>query len=422
VYVGEQRSVNILLVDDRVENLVALEAILESLGHNLVRALSGREALKHLLRADFALILLDVRMPIMDGFETAELIREREKCRHIPIIFVTGADTERVYEQRGYSSGAIDYIAKPFQPHVLRSKVAALVDLYVKTEQIKEQAEIVRRSELLEAQRQMEIRERELLKAAYAKEKRIAETLQRSLLLNPSADEFPGLSIAPFYEPALDDALLGGDFYDTFPIGAGNIVLAVGDATGKGLAAAAHTAEIKYALRAFVWQCRSPSEALAQLNAFVLNGPHPLSREHESFVCLGLMIVNPATGDASISCAGIEPPAVVRVNHCVEPIEIPGLPIGVMGDAVYDERCVKLAVGDTVVMATDGITEARHGKDCFGYDRLVKHIHKAAGKPVDGLGKAILNAARQFAGGKLQDDACLLVARMTGATVTTADS
>jgi serine phosphatase RsbU (regulator of sigma subunit) len=405
-------EVNILIVDDREENLFSLEAILEPLGHNVVRAQSGRDALKHLLREDYALILLDVKMPIMDGFETAAVIRERDKCRHIPIIFVTAADSAKLYEQRGYLSGAVDYIAKPIHPEILRSKVSVFVDLYLKTEQIKEQAEIVRRSELLEAQRQMERRERELLEAAYAKEKRIAETLQRSLLLGPSADEFPGLRITPIYEAALDDALLGGDFYDVFSIGGGNIVLAVGDATGKGLTAAAHTAEIKYALRAFIWQSPCPSEALAILNTFLLHGPHPLAREHESFICLGLVVLNPLTGDAIFSCAGIEPPAIIRSNGEIEPIEIPGLPVGIIADATYRTRHVKLELGDTIVMVTDGITEARKDLEILGYDRMLKFIDENTREmPVDEIGGAILEHARAFAGGKLQDDACLLVAR-----------
>jgi PAS domain S-box-containing protein len=120
----------VLLVDDEPDNLVALTAVLEPLGRTLVRASSGEEALKLLLRQDFAVILLDVRMPGLDGFETARLIKEREKTRHIPIIFVTAIskDTENVF--RGYSEGAVDYLLKPYDPAVLRSKVSVFVELY----------------------------------------------------------------------------------------------------------------------------------------------------------------------------------------------------------------------------------------------------------------------------------------------------
>jgi len=121
--------VNILLVDDRPENLLALEAILEPLGERLVRAHSGDEALKCLLTEEFAVILLDVQMPGLNGFETAELIKSRERTRYVPIIFLTAISKDEAYVFRGYSVGAVDYMSKPFQPDVLRSKVSVFVDL-----------------------------------------------------------------------------------------------------------------------------------------------------------------------------------------------------------------------------------------------------------------------------------------------------
>ena len=126
----DEHKANILLVDDRPENLAALESILEPLGHNLVRATSGEEALKRLLRDDFALILLDVEMPGIDGFETAEHIKSRERSKHIPIIFLTALDEEDQRALRGYSAGAVDYLYKPFNPVVLRSKVQVFIDLW----------------------------------------------------------------------------------------------------------------------------------------------------------------------------------------------------------------------------------------------------------------------------------------------------
>jgi PAS domain S-box-containing protein len=123
---------SILLVDDQEENLLALEAVLEPLGQRLVRATSGEEALGALLREEFALILLDVQMPDMDGFQTATLIKQREKTQHIPIIFLTALSKELHHMFRGYSAGAVDYVIKPFDPMILRSKVQVFVDLYRK--------------------------------------------------------------------------------------------------------------------------------------------------------------------------------------------------------------------------------------------------------------------------------------------------
>jgi PAS domain S-box-containing protein len=135
---------NLLLVDDQAKNLLALEAILEPLGQNLVRAHSGHEALKQLLRMDFAAILLDVQMPEMDGFETATLIKQRARSRHIPILFLTAISKDDPYVFKGYSVGAVDYIFKPFNPDVLRSKVSVFIELFRKNEKIKQQAELLR--------------------------------------------------------------------------------------------------------------------------------------------------------------------------------------------------------------------------------------------------------------------------------------
>ena len=163
-------KVNILLVDDRPENLLALEAILEPLAQTLVRANSGEEALKHLLTREFAVILLDVQMPGMNGFDTARLIKARERSRHIPIIFLTAISKEEAYVFEGYSVGAVDYMFKPFQPDILRSKVSVFVDLYRKQEQIKLQDELLRESE----RRELELRHRAELQETQA---RLAEVV-----------------------------------------------------------------------------------------------------------------------------------------------------------------------------------------------------------------------------------------------------
>ncbi|MFC5820332.1 response regulator [Nonomuraea harbinensis] len=134
----------ILLVDDREENLIALEAILSSLDLVPVRARSGEEALKALLNTEFALILLDVRMPGMDGFETAAHIKRRERTRNIPIIFLTVVDSAPDYAFRGYAAGAVDYLTKPFDPWVLRAKVSVFAELYNMNKRLAEQAALLR--------------------------------------------------------------------------------------------------------------------------------------------------------------------------------------------------------------------------------------------------------------------------------------
>jgi signal transduction histidine kinase len=169
--------VNILLVDDQPANLVALEAMLQGLGQNLIRAESGREALKWLLTHDFAVILLDVKMPEMDGFETAALIRQRDKSRHTPILFLTAADNSQNHAVRGYAVGAVDYLVKPVVPEFVRSKVAVFVELAKKSELLRRQTQLLAESEQAalelaetraELVRDLEHKNRELESFSYA--------------------------------------------------------------------------------------------------------------------------------------------------------------------------------------------------------------------------------------------------------------
>ncbi|HEX6969044.1 MAG TPA: response regulator [Micromonosporaceae bacterium] len=126
----------VLLVDDRRENLLALEAILQGLPVQTVSVESGEAALKQLLIDDFAVLLLDAQMPDMDGFETASHVKRRERTRNLPIIFLTAADRDAQLAVRGYAAGAVDYLTKPFDPWVLRAKVAVFVELWGKNRQL----------------------------------------------------------------------------------------------------------------------------------------------------------------------------------------------------------------------------------------------------------------------------------------------
>src|SRR5215211_234448 len=138
---GASATADILVVDDQADSVMALEAVLSPLGHEVVTARSGEEALKHLLERDFAVIVMDVRMPGMDGFETVELIKSRRRNEDVSVIFLTGADADGREVTRGYSAGAVDYIVKPVDPDVLRSKVAVLLKLQRKSAELRESEE-----------------------------------------------------------------------------------------------------------------------------------------------------------------------------------------------------------------------------------------------------------------------------------------
>ncbi|RKH66678.1 hybrid sensor histidine kinase/response regulator [Corallococcus llansteffanensis] len=152
----------ILMVDDHPANLLALEAILEPLGQELVKATSGEDALKQLLQRDFAVILMDVQMPGLDGFQTASLIKQRERTRTIPVIFLTALSRDAAHVFKGYAHGAVDYLLKPFDPEILRSKVSVFVDLFLKEQQLQRQAALLRQRDREMLERQGALRYRRL--------------------------------------------------------------------------------------------------------------------------------------------------------------------------------------------------------------------------------------------------------------------
>jgi PAS domain S-box-containing protein len=162
---NEADRAKLLLVDDRPENLLALEAILEPLQTILVRASSGEEALRRLLHEEFAAILLDVQMPGMDGFQTAELIKQRERTSHVPILFLTAISKDAEHIFRGYSAGAVDYLLKPFDPLILRAKVAVFIDLWEKTVALRRRDALLAEQELAAVERESEVRYRSLADA-----------------------------------------------------------------------------------------------------------------------------------------------------------------------------------------------------------------------------------------------------------------
>jgi len=177
----------VLIVDDRPDNLLALEALLEPLGVRVVRAASGEQALRYLLHRDCAVILLDVQMPGMDGLETARLIKGRERTRSVPIIFLTAIDRDVEHHLAGYGTGAVDYIAKPFVPEILRAKVAVFAELYTGAKVIEAQTQLL-------AQR---LEERDRARAALARQ---AAELERS---NAELERFALMVAHDLREPIL---------------------------------------------------------------------------------------------------------------------------------------------------------------------------------------------------------------------------
>jgi signal transduction histidine kinase len=192
--IGEGRM-KILLVDDTPENLVSLEAALMGLGEQLVMANSGKEALRHLLNDDFAAILLDVRMPEMDGFETAEMIRSRPRSRQIPILFLTGYRNEE-HLFRGYDLGAVDFLFKPIVPEVLRSKVAVFVELSRTNAKLRQQTEALRKQAA-----ELQHAEQEVRRLNTGLEARVLERTEELMRSNEELQQFAYIASHDLREP-----------------------------------------------------------------------------------------------------------------------------------------------------------------------------------------------------------------------------
>ncbi len=252
------------------------------------------------------------------------------------------------------------------------------------------------------------------LQAAYDREHRIAEVLQRSMLRSVPDGAFAGLSVATFYEAALDEAQVGGDFFDVFTLDGTLVAFAVGDVSGKGLAAAASTAEIKYALRAFARENLDPKTTLERLNNFMCEARQHGDWEANVFAVLSLAVVDRFTGTGHLALAGAGPARLRRASGEIELVEPHGLLLGIEPEHDYTQAEITLLPGDTLLMVTDGITEARPGRDFLGIDSLSSLLQQAAPRETTkAIGEAILQGVQRFVSepegtGCLSDDACLL--------------
>lgn len=239
----------------------------------------------------------------------------------------------------------------------------------------------------------------------------IAETLQRTLLSPPRS--YPRLEIASQYEAAYSEAKVGGDFYDEFLIDDGAVALVVGDVVGKGLAAATHTAEVKYALRAMLREDARAGTAMERLNNFLVEAQRLDDNMHDQLVALTLAILDLHSGTFTAAVASAEPPLIVTPTGEVTALHARGLVLGASAKAEYIAVEAELAPGDAIVMVTDGITEARQGKEFFGLEGVESAIRRNASRAatLEDLGAAIIAEAKDFAGDTLKDDACILLAR-----------
>ncbi|MBC7808750.1 MAG: serine/threonine-protein phosphatase [Akkermansiaceae bacterium] len=260
------------------------------------------------------------------------------------------------------------------------------------------------------------------------RDRRIAEILQGVLLRSHPRETLCGLSVETFYEAAMDEASVGGDSVDAFPLTGSRIALTVADASGKGLAATERIAEVRFALRAFLREHDDPRHALSCLNDFACAARSLGRRDVGTFVTLTLVVLDSLTGEITCLCAGGEPPLLLRIGGTNRAVSVLGPALGLCPGLCYETATEQLEPGDAVLLATDGITEARHflpgdppgsrGSSFLGMEGLARIARRREPSGPDKRmslyerGLRIVEDARAFAGGTFHDDACLLIARL----------
>jgi serine phosphatase RsbU (regulator of sigma subunit) len=390
-------EINVLAVDDQPSNLLALEAVLADLKANLVKATSGAEALGHLLQKEFAVILMDVKMPGMDGFETAELIRKRSRSRHTPIIFLTAWETADEQMLHGYALGAVDYLRKPLVPEVLHSKVSVFVDIFRKTEQIKRQAERLRRLEQREHERELAETKARWEAERLRTEIRLARQVQQKLF--PVAPlPVAGFDIAGASFPA---EATGGDYFDYIPMLDGTLAVVIGDVSGHGFGPALLMAELRAYLRAFLLTRTDVGEIVQLLNRTLA------ADTDERFATLLLASLDPRTRSFVYASAGHSQAFLFDATGAVKSqLHCTGLPLATLPDGDFDAGPAQtLQPGEMVLFFTDGLAEAHSlDENMFGTERLLQFVQAHRQRSAREIVHGLYHAVRDFCGPSAQMD------------------
>jgi serine phosphatase RsbU (regulator of sigma subunit) len=380
----------VLLVDDQPANLIALEALLSDMDLDILTAESGEDALRRLLEVDVALILMDVRMPGMDGFEAAELIHRRKRSQHTPIIFLTASEATDEQALRGYGLGAVDYMVKPIIPVVLRSKVGVFVDIHRKAAEIQRQSERLLLLEQREHERQFAEARARWEMERLNEEIRIARQIQQKLF--PVAPlPLPGLDIAGASFPA---EATGGDYFDYIPMADGGLAVVVGDVCGHGFGPALLMAELRAYLRAFLLTRTDVSEALGLLN-------RALCGDTDRFVTLLVAKFDPTTRGFVFAGAGHTPGYILGADGEVKSrLESTGFPLAIVPEGEYSTvSAPPLQPGELALFLTDGIVEAHTpGGDLFGTTRALEVVRAHQHEPARAIINALYGAVRDFCG------------------------
>jgi serine phosphatase RsbU (regulator of sigma subunit) len=338
----------VLVVDDTEVNRDLLARRLKALGHDVALAENGQRALAMLQEAEFDLVLLDIMMPELDGYQVLERLREDPERRHIPVIMISAVD-EIESVVRCIELGATDYLPKPFNPVVLRARIGATLE-----------------KKRLQDRERLRVRELE-------RELEIGREIQRGFLPD-SLPQPAGWEIASAFHPARQ---VGGDFYDAFPLADGRIALAVADVCDKGVGAALFMGLFRSLLRSHAELHGQGSPAAAASRSVIALTNDYIARTHgrsNMFATIFFGILEPATGVLTWVNAGHVPPVVRRQSGALERLTPTGPAVGLMPASSFEARATTLAPGDLLLVLTDGVTDERGPSGAFYGEESLREI------------------------------------------------
>jgi phosphoserine phosphatase RsbU/P len=382
---GEQPA-GILVVDDTPANLQVLAGMLKDRGYKVRPVPGGKLALQAARREPPDLILLDINMPEMNGYEVCEHLKADDILKGIPVIFIS-ALTEPLDKVKAFAIGGVDYITKPFQMEELHARV----ETHLKLRRLQ--------IELEEYSRHLELA-RERLKL----DLELAREVQRGFLPLRML-EVPGYEFFAHYESAYE---IGGDYYDFILLPGQRVGILLGDVAGKGVVAALLMAKLSADAKFCMLTEPDPATALTRLNALMIH-----SGIADRFVTLVAAVLDPESHTVTLVNAGHPPPLIYhRTTRIVEEAignEVAGLPLGVLDGFEYASCQISLEPGDSILAFTDGVTEAM---DVNHVQLQTKRVHAAlhgeAFSPRT-LGERVVEVVKQFAAGRSQHDDIALV-------------
>jgi len=380
------KPASILIVDDTQANLRLLSQLLGQRGYNVRAVTNGARALASVEAEIPDLILLDIRMPGMDGYQVCQRLKELPQARDIPILFISALD-EVEEKMKAFGAGGVDYITKPFQ----LEEVVARVETHLSLRRLQQS--------LQEANRRMQ---RELVLAA-----QVQASMMRSRL-----PLLPGWQLAVKLIPA---KLTCGDFYDVLHLPGGKTAILIADVVDKGVGAALFMSMSFTLLRTFIQEHpENPEQVFLAVNRRILE-----DIQTDQFVTAFLGVLDPQTGELIYSNAGHNPPVLFRAanEEAIEFLRRSGPALGVLEELTWEQRRLRLAPGDVLIFYTDGVTDAENeSRDFYGLERLLKAVRKNMRLPAEALREALLNDLYTFTqeASQMDDIALMILSREQG--------